>query len=49
MENNNEKELMAELEGIMNNAHQDLVQKTEEEATHIFTELCKQFDAEIPY
>ena len=45
---NNEKELMAQLEGIINNAHEDLVDKTVQEATHIFSELCKQFDTDIP-
>jgi hypothetical protein len=44
----NEKELMAQLEGIMNNAGEDLMDKTVKEATHIFSELCNQFDRDIP-
>ena len=44
----NEKELMANLESIMNNAGEDLLDKTVQEATHIFSQLCNQFDQDIP-
>ena len=44
----NEKELMAQLEGIINNAGEDIANKTVEEATHIFSVLCNQFDTDIP-
>jgi hypothetical protein len=45
---NNEKDLMAELEGIINNAGSDYLDKAEQEAKHIFTEMCKAFDADLP-
>ena len=44
----NEKELMAQLEGIINNAQEDIMEKTVQEATHIFSALCKRFDQDIP-
>lgn len=45
---NNDKELMAELEDIVNNAEGKILDDVENEATHIFSELCKQFDEDIP-
>jgi hypothetical protein len=45
---NNEKELMDQLKGIIDNAGEDLANKTVEEATHIFSVLCTQFDEHIP-
>jgi hypothetical protein len=45
---NNEKDILAELEGIINNAGSDYLDKSEQEAKHVFTEMCKAFDADLP-
>jgi len=45
---NNEKELMDQLKGIIDDAGSDYLDKAEQEAKHIFTEMCKAFDADLP-
>jgi hypothetical protein len=45
---NNEKELMDQLKGIIDNAGSDYLDKAEQEAKHIFTEMVKAFDSDLP-
>ena len=45
---NNEKELMDQLKGIIDNAGEDYLDKAEQEAKHVFTEMVKAFDADLP-
>lgn len=45
---NNEKELMDQLKGIIDNASEDFLDKAEQEAKHVFTEMVKAFDSDLP-
>lgn len=45
---NNEKELMDQLKGIIDNAGEDYLDKAEQEAKHVFTEMVKAFDSDLP-
>ena len=45
---NNEKDILNEVEGIINGAHEEYSLGHKKEALHIFTEMCKSFDQELP-